>query len=207
MYPITYQPMIERHTSRNSTPRTTPEEPSKSCSRSKLPVPWAATGAVEKEGDHRKLGYHADRARSNVLPSRNVMRAWRLPCALARIAGAASLGGCQGNGGAVSVRWRISNLSTGQTYDPMSAAANDGSCCSDVELGGICASTSIWVVQSVSVTLRDPTTGVPTPGVAARTFPCKLREIDDRLRPARPAPSPSACRPWSSTATARRRRA
>jgi hypothetical protein len=88
---------------------------------------------------------------------------------------ALSLAACQGNGGAVRVRWRISNLSTGETFDPMSTGANDGSCCSDLDPAKQCAVTSIWVVRSVSVTLRDPTTGAPS-GVAPKTFPCDKRE-------------------------------
>jgi hypothetical protein len=84
--------------------------------------------------------------------------------------------GCQGNGGAISVRWRISNLSTGETFDPMSAMANDGSCCSDLDPANQCDVISIWVVRAVTVTLRDPTTNLPVPGVAPKTFPCKDRE-------------------------------
>lgn len=103
------------------------------------------------------------------------MTTWRF-CTLAAVALAAvALGGCQGNGGAVSVRWRINNISTGATFDPMMAAANDGSCCSDVVNGGQCASTSIWVVRSVSVVLLDPITGEST-SVAPRQFPCEKRE-------------------------------
>ena len=88
---------------------------------------------------------------------------------------ALALVGCQGNGGAVSVRWRIADLSTGQTFDPMQVAAADRTCCSDV-VANSCSPYSIWVVRSVSVTLRDPSTGVPVGGVGPRTFPCELRE-------------------------------
>jgi hypothetical protein len=84
--------------------------------------------------------------------------------------------GCHGNGGAVSVRWRISDLSTGETFDPMSTAANDGSCCSDLDQAKQCAVVSIWVVRAVTVTLRDPTTDEPIAGVAPRMFPCEKRE-------------------------------
>jgi hypothetical protein len=99
-------------------------------------------------------------------------------CTLAFVTAAAcaAVAGCQGNGGAVSVRWRIANLSTGQTWDPMSFGANDGSCCSDEDAAHNCEPTSIWVVRSVSVTLRDPTTDVPTPGVTPVQFPCGKRE-------------------------------
>jgi hypothetical protein len=84
--------------------------------------------------------------------------------------------GCHGNGGAVSVRWRIADLSTGETFDPMSTAANDGSCCSDLDEAKQCAFSSIWVVRTVNVTLRDPMTNQPIEGVAPRTFPCEKRE-------------------------------
>jgi hypothetical protein len=89
---------------------------------------------------------------------------------------ALALAACHGNGGAVSVRWRISNLSTGQTFDPMMAKANDGSCCSDHDVAGECADTSIWVVRSVTVSLRDPSTDAPVAVPEAPTFPCDKRE-------------------------------
>jgi hypothetical protein len=89
---------------------------------------------------------------------------------------ALALAACQGNGGAVSVRWRISNLSTGETWDPSTARSNDGSCCSDHDLAGNCDAASIWVVHSVSVILRDPATDAAVPGIEPRTFPCAKRE-------------------------------
>ncbi|HWE27564.1 MAG TPA: hypothetical protein VHB97_06145 [Polyangia bacterium] len=89
---------------------------------------------------------------------------------------AVTLAACNGDGGAVSVRWRIANLSTGETFDPMSARASDGSCCSDHDQARQCLPTSIWVVHSVSVVLRDPSTDEPVAGVAPRTFPCDKRE-------------------------------
>ncbi len=88
---------------------------------------------------------------------------------------AALVAGCNGNGGAVSVRWRIAILSTGQTFDPMQVAASDGTCCSDV-VANSCSPTSIWVVRAVRVTLRDPSTGTKVSGVGPRTFPCEKRE-------------------------------
>ena len=104
------------------------------------------------------------------------MTTWRFGTFALAAAGALLLAGCQGDGGAVSVRWRINNLSTGATFDPMMAAANDGSCCSNVIAGGICDSSSIWVVRSVAVVLQDPTTGVPEPGIPPVQFPCEKRE-------------------------------
>ena len=95
-------------------------------------------------------------------------------CTLAFVA--LSVAACQGNGGAVSVRWRISNLSTGETWDPSTARSNDGSCCSDHDPSKNCDASSIWVVRSVSVILRDPVTDAPVPGIDARTIPCAQRE-------------------------------
>ncbi|HEX6835196.1 MAG TPA: hypothetical protein VF334_01420 [Polyangia bacterium] len=89
---------------------------------------------------------------------------------------ALALAGCNGNGGAVSVRWRVANLSTGATFDPMSVAASDHSCCSDLDNAGNCLATSTWVVRSVSVTLRDPSTDQRVPGIEPRQFPCDKRE-------------------------------
>ncbi|HEX8951115.1 MAG TPA: hypothetical protein VF945_04685 [Polyangia bacterium] len=89
---------------------------------------------------------------------------------------ALALVGCQGNGGAVSVRWRIANLSTGETFDPGSVAAVDGSCCSDLDPSHNCQVFSTWVVPFVSVTLRDPSTAQPVPGIDTRTFLCERRE-------------------------------
>jgi hypothetical protein len=39
------------------------------------------------------------------------------------------LAGCLGKGGAVSVRWRIDELSTGAFIDPRGVAGSDGECC------------------------------------------------------------------------------
>src|SRR3982751_4277780 len=57
--------MIERQTRRNNTPRTTPEEPSRSSRRSKLPVPCAATGALRKRVTIVENGYHVECGASN----------------------------------------------------------------------------------------------------------------------------------------------
>lgn len=89
---------------------------------------------------------------------------------------ALALAACHGNGGAVSVRWRIANLSTGQTFDPYATRDNNGACCSDHDEARNCAVSSIWVVPSVSVILRDPSTDDPIPGIEARTFLCEKRE-------------------------------
>jgi len=105
------------------------------------------------------------------------MGMWRsCTIALATLAATVTIGGCHGSGGAVSVRWRINNLSTGQTFDPMDFGSNDGSCCADLDKPGNCLATSVWVVRTVSVVLSDPTTDVPVPGFVPPTFWCKSRE-------------------------------
>src|ERR1700753_3699763 len=72
-------------------------------------------------------------------------------------------GSCQGDGGAVSVRWRLVDLSTGQAWD-----ANDRSidyqteCCrADLHTKNKTCAFSPWVVRGVFVQLGDPETGDP----------------------------------------------
>lgn len=85
--------------------------------------------------------------------------------------------GCQGDGGAVSVRWRLVDLSTGQAWD-----ANDpkitsmGSCCrADLDTKNHTCDASPWVVNDVFVSLRDPTTGVAM--TQTPRFSCSRREL------------------------------
>jgi hypothetical protein len=99
---------------------------------------------------------------------------------------ALALAGCQGNGGAVSVRWRIVDQSTGEQYDPGDYKANDGSCCACVGSDGKCETkydptthvpdcANPWQIENVSVTLANANTGAPIPdGLSA--FPCSIRE-------------------------------
>ena len=84
--------------------------------------------------------------------------------------------GCQGPGGAVSVRWRIVDLSTGESFDPSGneAATDDGSCCRPPHPAGQCDFSAEWVVRNVSITLRDPTTGELV--LAGESFKCSQRE-------------------------------
>jgi hypothetical protein len=85
-------------------------------------------------------------------------------------------GGCQGPGGAVSVRWRILDISVGETFDPSGteSATKDGSCCRLPHPKGECAFDAEWVVRDVSITLRDPTTGELA--LASEPFKCTTRE-------------------------------
>src|SRR5579864_3717113 len=108
--------MIDRHTSRNKTPRTMPEAPSRSWSRSKLSPP-AAAGAANS-AIIGSLSYHARRSRSNRVTV-GVMRFCTLSALGLALVATAPLAGCSdGQDGAVSVRWRIVDLQTGVTYDP-----------------------------------------------------------------------------------------
>lgn len=85
-----------------------------------------------------------------------------------------TLGGCQGDGGAVSARWRIVDLSTGEGYDPRgSVAANDGKCCV-VQEAHACSLLNPWIVRTVGITLYDPASGAAV--LAVEPKPCKTRE-------------------------------
>jgi hypothetical protein len=101
-----------------------------------------------------------------------------IPCTLALFWGA----GCQGNGGAISVRWRIVDISTGSAFDPGQIKAPDGSCClcrtssacaTVLTAQGPCENT--WQIESVTVQLADAVTGVPV-GTNLPSFACSDRE-------------------------------
>jgi hypothetical protein len=94
----------------------------------------------------------------------------------------AGVAGCQGNGAAVSVRWRIVDLSTGQAWD-----ANDRSidyntvCCrADLDPKRTCAS-STWIVRGVKVVLGDPETDAPTPLKIVPQATCPERELTSKF--------------------------
>ena len=62
------------------------------------------------------------------------------------------LASCQGKGGAVSVRWRLRDLTTGEQFNPRDVGV----------AGGACAHQNpTWTIQDVSLVLADPATGVP----------------------------------------------
>ena len=84
--------------------------------------------------------------------------------------------GCQGSGGAVSVRWRIVDQSTGDSFDPSDVKASDGACCifRDSKTG-LCLPSNTWEIESVSVNLADATTGAAVP-TGLPPFECSLRE-------------------------------
>jgi hypothetical protein len=112
--------------------------------------------------------------RQTVIPS-TMMRFCTVAVALAL--GVLPLGGCQGDGGAVSARWRIVDLASGAGFDPRgSVAANDGSCCLD-QAAHACTAANAWIVRDVAITLRDPSTGEAI-DVTAEVKPkqCRTRE-------------------------------
>jgi hypothetical protein len=156
--------------------RTTPDALSRSFRRSKLPVPSAATGAVRRRVTIVDSGTTWIASRQTMLPSRTMR--FCTPVVLALLTLAA---GCQGPGGAVSVRWRVVDLSTSESFDPSGseAATNDGSCCRQPHPAGLCDFSAEWVVRDVSITLRDPTTGELV--LAGEPFKCSTREKTTRF--------------------------
>lgn len=84
--------------------------------------------------------------------------------------------GCQGDGGAASARWIIEDLSTGQRFDPRdNAHGNDGLCCDrDFASAGACGAGNAWIVRTVAITVRDPTSGASVLDLPAS--PCTKRE-------------------------------
>jgi hypothetical protein len=92
----------------------------------------------------------------------------------------AVVGGCQGNGGAVSVRWRVRDVRTGMSYDPGQVGhrtlTKSGVCC-PIAPGDVCAPENAWIVDSVHIVLGDPDSGGPIPGIADKlVYPCSERE-------------------------------
>jgi hypothetical protein len=74
----------------------------------------------------------------------------------------AALGGCQGNGGAVSVRWRVRDLRSGMSWDPTDIGNRDGAeigVCCPIAANNICDARNAWIVQDVQIVLADPATG------------------------------------------------
>lgn len=72
--------------------------------------------------------------------------------------------GCQpGSGGAVSVRWRIANLQTGEDLDPRSACVRE----TDKNVCG-------WHIDRVGLKLTSPSQG--SSAVLKKSFACSRRE-------------------------------
>lgn len=106
-----------------------------------------------------------------MLPSTNVRSALLIICTLVATA---ALAGCQGNQGAVSVRWRIVDLSLGNNYDPKSSNVSDreGACCPNI-MNHQCTFDNPWVIHTLTVTLTDPAT---LASQSATPFVCGIGE-------------------------------
>jgi hypothetical protein len=94
---------------------------------------------------------------------------------------AGALGGCQGTGGAVSVRWRVRDLRTGMSWDPSTISARFGDvpkACCWINRDGACTPDNAWIVDQVQIHLGDPVTGEPllTDLTDNLKYPCATRE-------------------------------
>ncbi len=82
--------------------------------------------------------------------------------------------GCHGSSGAVSVRWRIVDLSQGDVYDPKHDSDGAGQCCPFPHImNRQCDAGSPWVIRSMAVTLTDPASNVER---ASDSFHCGIGE-------------------------------
>ncbi len=109
---------------------------------------------------------------------------------------AIALGGCLGNGGAVSVRWRIAERDSGDLADPRDVHDVHGVCCPATGPDGACCVLSndsdqccaaadeatgcrkTWHVTRVRVVLADPETGGEVPQAASGLdAACSAREL------------------------------
>jgi hypothetical protein len=124
-------------------------------------------------------GYHVDCVASNLVPSESMLAAL-LRLTLVGLVVVASAG-CQGTGGAVSVRWRIRDLVSGRIWDPDETANRDaetpGVCC-PISEGGLCTAANAWIVDRVRIVLSDPKTGAENldPKLGKYVYPCAVRE-------------------------------
>ena len=83
-----------------------------------------------------------------------------------------SVAGCQGSGGAVSMRWRIIDLSTGGVYDPHDQGQPDGSCeCPQAQ-----CTQRPWTVERVRLIVLDAAGAEVFPDEPRLVFPCSARE-------------------------------
>jgi hypothetical protein len=83
--------------------------------------------------------------------------------------------GCQGEGGAVSVRWQIVDLTRGNLINPNDVGRGDGSCGHDEPAGSPVES---WTIPKVRLVLADPRSGseVLAADDARLIFNCSQRE-------------------------------
>jgi hypothetical protein len=92
------------------------------------------------------------------------------------LAAVVGLVGCQGPGGAVSVRWRITVKDTGATHDPRDVEGPDGIC--QAQKGELDAmGLPRWQVHRVQLVLTDPVTGAAVDSEdPSLVVPCTSRE-------------------------------
>jgi hypothetical protein len=107
-----------------------------------------------------------------------IIRCTRAAAALALLAAAVALGGCEGKGGAVSVRWRVVDLASGIIYDPEMLKVDDGSCCGNNNNNTFCGSNNSWIIETVSIVLESPSgqSDGGTGDFGLTPFPCSIRE-------------------------------
>ncbi len=100
-------------------------------------------------------------------------------CTLLLVCVLLGLPGCGSEGGAVSVRWRIVDLTTGDQWDPGDVQAANGDCCyyRDTQTNQ-CTAANAWEIQNdMRIVLADPSTGtVVTLAQPLPPFFCSLRE-------------------------------
>lgn len=104
-----------------------------------------------------------------------------LPLLLVTVVGWAV--GCDvGDKGAVTVRWRIVDNSTGTDYDPRDHSQGNACACTAGEGGG-CEPDFSWIVHDVRIVVGDPTTGIEIGGIPESdiVFPCRDREATTRF--------------------------
>ncbi len=86
------------------------------------------------------------------------------------------LSGCLGDGGAVSVRWRIVERETGAIHDPRDVSDETGECCANPAVK--CAAQPGWHVSRVRLVFTDPSSEAqlanPPAGLDAT---CRAREL------------------------------
>jgi hypothetical protein len=88
------------------------------------------------------------------------------------------LAGCLGNGGAVSVRWRIVERETGALHDPRDVADKSGQCCANGGSVASCATQPGWHITRVHLLFTDPTTQTPLANPpAGLDAACNAREL------------------------------
>ena len=89
-----------------------------------------------------------------------------------------ALAGCQGDGGAVSVRWHIVDLTTGSLINPRDVGRSDGACAQQTT--DAMSPLPSWSITSIHLVLADPQSGVERPPPCAASgcvdFQCSQRE-------------------------------